>query len=88
MKWVLFWDIDGTLLTTLRAGAVALEDAYRSVTERPLEMSGFETAGLPDTEIATRILARAGQPIDPASVCPNPMAVTLPGLFRRCRLTR
>ena len=31
MTTALFWDIDGTLLTTMKAGVFALEEACRSV---------------------------------------------------------
>ena len=52
MTTVLFWDIDGTLLTTARAGIFAWEEAYEEVLGRELDMSGYRTAGLTDAEIA------------------------------------
>jgi phosphoglycolate phosphatase len=58
---VLFWDIDGTLLTTGRAGVFALEQAAREVcgvTE--LHLGGLETAGLTDAEIAEAIIRHCG----------------------------
>jgi phosphoglycolate phosphatase-like HAD superfamily hydrolase len=57
----LFWDIDGTLLTTARAGVFALEDAGREVLGAELDLSGMKTAGLTDTEIAQEICRAHGQ---------------------------
>lgn len=57
---VLCWDIDGTLLTTARAGVFALEKAAREVTGRPLDLQSMPTAGLTDVEIARLILTRHG----------------------------
>lgn len=57
---VLFWDIDGTLLTTARAGIFAWEDAVRDVAGRVMSLQGLETAGMTDVEIARRILENAG----------------------------
>lgn len=56
MTTVLFWDIDGTLLTTGRAGIFALEDATFEVTGKRLDLSTMPTSGLTDVEIACRIL--------------------------------
>lgn len=53
---VLCWDIDGTLLTTKRAGVFALEDAASEVTGIPLDLSQLQTAGLTDRQIAADIL--------------------------------
>jgi phosphoglycolate phosphatase-like HAD superfamily hydrolase len=55
---VLFWDIDGTLLTTARAGIAAWEDATLAVAGTKVDLSAFSTAGLTDIEIAGKILAR------------------------------
>ena len=38
---VLFWDIDGTLLTTARAGVFAWEEAVRELTEDRNTEDGF-----------------------------------------------
>jgi phosphoglycolate phosphatase len=51
----LFWDIDGTLLTTARAGIFAWEDAAREVLGEDLDFSTLKTAGLTDAEIALLI---------------------------------
>jgi phosphoglycolate phosphatase len=56
----LCWDIDGTLLTTDRAGVYALEKATLAVTRRPLDLQAMPTAGLTDVEIARLIIAKAG----------------------------
>lgn len=55
------WDIDGTLLTTGRAGIYAWEEAARIVLGRQFDFSKLETAGLTDMEIAARILQSEGR---------------------------
>ena len=55
MTTYLFWDIDGTLLTTARAGIFAWEDAVEEVTGAPVDFSSLKTAGLTDAEIALMI---------------------------------
>jgi phosphoglycolate phosphatase-like HAD superfamily hydrolase len=59
MTLYLFWDIDGTLLTTARAGIFAWEDAVQEVTGEAVDFSSLQTAGLTDAEIALKI---AGEP--------------------------
>jgi phosphoglycolate phosphatase-like HAD superfamily hydrolase len=54
---LLFWDIDGTLLTTARSGIHAWEDALHDVAGVRADLSGFDTAGYPDFSIARRLLA-------------------------------
>jgi phosphoglycolate phosphatase-like HAD superfamily hydrolase len=56
----LFWDIDGTLLTTARAGVYALESAVEEVTGTALDLQGLATAGLTDAQIAALALETAG----------------------------
>jgi phosphoglycolate phosphatase-like HAD superfamily hydrolase len=68
MTVVLCWDIDGTLLTTARAGIYAWEDAIREVAGRPCDFSSLETAGLTDVQIATRILELFGFESEPRRV--------------------
>lgn len=53
---VLFWDIDGTLLTTARAGIHAWEQAAVEVIGRPFDFEDFPTAGRTDSQIATAVL--------------------------------
>jgi len=53
MAWtMLFWDIDGTLLSTARAGILAWEQAVAEASGVACDLSGFATAGLTDHEIA------------------------------------
>lgn len=51
---VLFWDIDGTLLTTGKAGVPAWETAVREVVGRDFSLERFRVAGLTDYQIAAR----------------------------------
>jgi phosphoglycolate phosphatase-like HAD superfamily hydrolase len=51
---VLFWDIDGTLLTTGKAGVPAWEQAVREIVQRDFQLSSFRVAGLTDYQIAVR----------------------------------
>jgi len=64
----LFWDIDGTLLTTRKAGIVAWEDAVRTVTGVEIKLEDFPTAGLTDFEVGRRMLAHVGGSTDAATV--------------------
>ena len=59
MTTVLFWDIDGTLLTTARAGVYAWAEAVEEQAGHPVDLSGFQTAGLTDVEIARQLGARS-----------------------------
>jgi len=55
-----FWDIDGTLLSTARAGIFALEEASEEVLGERVDMSTLTTAGLTDAEIARDLVASRG----------------------------
>ena len=57
---VLFWDIDGTLLTTARAGVFAWEDAVRELTGREFELVRMRIAGLTDYQIAAQTFEALG----------------------------
>jgi phosphoglycolate phosphatase len=57
---ILFWDIDGTLLTTARGGVLALEDACLEVTGHALDLQAIKSDGLTDHQLAARILEQAG----------------------------
>jgi phosphoglycolate phosphatase-like HAD superfamily hydrolase len=60
---VLFWDIDGTLLTTGRAGVPAWDTAVREVVGRDFQLTQFNVAGMTDFQIAAetfRLLDVAG----------------------------
>ncbi len=65
---VVFWDLDGTLLTTARAGVFALEEALREVRGVDADLSSLVTSGLTDAEVASLALRTARQPDDPATV--------------------
>ncbi|NET42018.1 HAD family hydrolase [Okeania sp. SIO2B3] len=60
MTTILFWDIDGTLLTTGRAGIFALEDAARKIIGKEIDLSQLNTAGATDRLLAAQILELGG----------------------------
>lgn len=64
---VMLWDIDGTLLTTNRAGIPAFEDAVREVLGRSADLRSLPTAGLTDPAIARQILHSFGLAPDPVA---------------------
>jgi phosphoglycolate phosphatase len=68
MTQVLYWDIDGTLLSTARAGIFALEEAAREVCGAAPDLSELPTAGLTDGRIAAMILERAGCAPEPERI--------------------
>jgi phosphoglycolate phosphatase len=57
---VLFWDIDGTLLTTKRAGVFALEEAAREVCGSSPDFAALKTSGLTDHEVAVLAIRECG----------------------------
>jgi phosphoglycolate phosphatase len=57
---VLFWDIDGTLLTTGKGGVPAWEQAVREVTGRDFELASIRIPGLTDYQIAVRTFQQLG----------------------------
>jgi phosphoglycolate phosphatase len=61
MTLYLFWDIDGTLLTTARAGVFALEEAAEQVLGQRIDMAQMRTAGLTDVEIARELCRSCGR---------------------------
>jgi phosphoglycolate phosphatase len=65
---VLLWDIDGTLLSTARAGVFALEQAARDVCGMERDLSSLDTAGLTDGENAAAVLEHCGHPVTDAEV--------------------
>lgn len=67
VRFVVYWDIDGTLLTTARAGVPALEDAAETVVGRRPDLTAMRTAGMTDPMIAEAVLQAMGHPGDPAS---------------------
>jgi len=68
VKVVLFWDIDGTLLTTARAGVFSLERALEEVTGVEADLQGMATAGMTDYAIAEVALKGVGHPADDETV--------------------
>lgn len=52
---ILCWDIDGTLLTTGRAGIFAWQDAVKDVLGAEADLAAMNTSGLTDIEIAERL---------------------------------
>jgi len=65
---VLFWDIDGTLLTTGKAGVPAWEAAVREVTGRDFELATIRVAGLTDYQIAVHTFRLLGLEPEEAAV--------------------
>lgn len=59
MRTVVFWDLDGTILTTNRGGVAALEDAAEHVLGQRPDLSQMRTAGMTDAEIARSIVSAA-----------------------------
>jgi len=57
---VLFWDIDGTLLTTGKGGVPAWEQAVQEVTGREFELASIRIPGLTDYQIAVRTFEQLG----------------------------
>lgn len=68
MTVVLFWDIDGTLLTTARAGVFSLEDALAEVTGVKASLQEMATSGMTDYSIAEAALAGVGHATDEETV--------------------
>lgn len=64
----LFWDIDGTLLTTGRAGAVPWETAVREITGRAFELSSIRVPGMTDYQIAAKTFELLGVEADDAAL--------------------
>jgi len=63
MTTVLFWDIDGTLITTGRAGVPAWEQAVRETTGKDFQLSAIRVPGLTDFQIAVRTFELVGVPV-------------------------
>jgi len=57
---VLFWDIDGTLLTTNKGGVFAWDDAVKEITGRDFQLTSIRIPGLTDYQIAVRTLESLG----------------------------
>ena len=59
---VLFWDIDGTLLTTAKGGMFAWDDAVKEITGRDFQLASMRIPGMTDYQIAVRTLESLGLP--------------------------
>lgn len=53
---ILFWDIDGTLLRTNRAGLYAFQQAARELLGGEIDFNGIETSGMTDHYIADQVI--------------------------------
>lgn len=53
---ILFWDIDGTLLKTAKAGLYAFEEAIEDTLHTHFDFSSIKTAGMTDYYIAHQVL--------------------------------
>src|SRR5947207_4546948 len=62
---IVFWDIDGTLLTTGKAGVPAWEQAVRETTGKDFQLSSIRVPGLTDYQIAVRTFEMLGVPTTP-----------------------
>lgn len=56
---VLFWDIDGTLLQTGKAGLYAFEQVFDELQGERVNLSGFNAGGRTDNYICQQLLYRA-----------------------------
>ncbi len=65
---VLFWDLDGTLLVTGRAGLFAFAEALEEVIGRAADLEELSTPGLTDAGVAALVLEHAGERPDPGRV--------------------
>jgi phosphoglycolate phosphatase-like HAD superfamily hydrolase len=57
---VLFWDIDGTLLTTAKGGMFAWDDAVKEITGRDFQLQSMRIPGMTDYQIAARTFEMLG----------------------------
>jgi phosphoglycolate phosphatase len=68
LRAALFWDLDGTLLVTGRAGLFAFEEALEEVTGISASLQELSTPGLTDAGVARLVLQFAGQKADSTTV--------------------
>jgi phosphoglycolate phosphatase-like HAD superfamily hydrolase len=62
-RYVLLFDIDGTLLLAPGLGRVFFEEALREVSGRSASAEGVQFAGRTDRSLAREMLSRAGYPL-------------------------
>lgn len=66
---ILFWDIDGTLMKTDRAGLYAFNEAATEMLNTTIDFSSIKTAGMTDCYIAGQVIQMAkGRQADPAEI--------------------
>jgi phosphoglycolate phosphatase len=65
---VLFWDIDGTLLSTAKAGVFAWEDAVRELLGSEFELARMRIAGMTDYQIAVKTFEMLGAESTPETL--------------------
>ncbi|MGI6093229.1 MAG: HAD hydrolase-like protein [Veillonellaceae bacterium] len=53
---ILFWDIDGTLMKTDRAGLYAFQQAIEEILDASLDLSSIKTAGMTDCYISGQVI--------------------------------
>jgi phosphoglycolate phosphatase len=76
---ILFWDIDGTLIRTRRAGLLAFDEACRqAIGVEAIDWERIDTRGFTDQHIAGRVLEAYGHPVEPAAI------VRLLALYEEC----
>lgn len=56
---ILFWDIDGTLLKTAKAGLYAFEEVIQETFHTPFDFSTIKAAGMTDYYIAHQVIEHA-----------------------------
>ncbi|WP_269448405.1 HAD family hydrolase [Anaerosporomusa subterranea] len=66
---MLFWDIDGTLIKTGKAGLYAFEQATAEIWSQPVDFAQIKTSGMTDFSIAAEIIETVtGRGATPAEV--------------------
>jgi phosphoglycolate phosphatase-like HAD superfamily hydrolase len=65
---ILFWDIDGTLLTPGKGGVPAWNDAVREVIGQDFHLEDFRISGLTDYQIAVKTFEMLGVEVTPDTV--------------------
>src|SRR5581483_9960152 len=66
--YAIFWDIDGTLLTTMKAGVNAFDEACREIVHGEIDWTRIDIRGFSDRSIARRVLDAHNKPSDEAAI--------------------
>ena len=56
----LLWDLDGTILSTAKAGRIALRGAVLEIVGKDADYADLQTAGLTDAEVTASVLRSVG----------------------------